>query len=68
MGAPYGRILIMHFTVLLGGFGAALFGQPLAMLILLVLLKLGADIALHLREHDKLDSEPSPVAASSGPG
>ncbi|GAB3277551.1 DUF6498-containing protein [Parahaliea aestuarii] len=51
MFAPYGRIVILHLTVLFGGFGVMALGEPLSMLVILILLKLGVDIALHLREH-----------------
>ncbi|TXS95534.1 hypothetical protein FV139_06530 [Parahaliea maris] len=51
MSAPYGRIVILHIAVIIGGIAVAALGEPLAMLVVLVLLKLAVDIALHLREH-----------------
>ncbi|WP_157976487.1 DUF6498-containing protein [Parahaliea mediterranea] len=51
MFAPYGRIVILHVAVLIGGIGVVALGEPLSMLVVLILLKLGVDIALHLREH-----------------
>jgi hypothetical protein len=51
MGAPYGRIMVLHIAIILGGFGVMALGQPVAMLLVLVLLKLGLDVKLHLREH-----------------
>lgn len=51
MGQPYGRIVILHIAVLLGGFAVVALGQPLGMLLVLVLLKAGIDVALHLKEH-----------------
>jgi hypothetical protein len=51
MGAPYGRIAILHVAIIVGGFAVMAMGQPVAMLVVLVLLKLGLDIRLHLREH-----------------
>jgi len=54
MGAPYGRIVVLHFAVIIGGFGVMALGQPVAMLVVLVLLKLGVDVRLHLREHRSL--------------
>ena len=56
MSAPYGRIVIMHCAVLLGGAAVMALGQPLGMLLVLVALKLGVDIILHLREHRKTAS------------
>ena len=54
MSAPYGRIMILHVAILLGGFAVMALGQPVAMLAVLVLLKLALDVALHLREHRAL--------------
>ena len=51
MGAPYGRIVILHIAILLGGFATMALGQPLFMLVVLVLLKTGMDVTLHLRQH-----------------
>lgn len=51
MGAPYGRIVILHVAIIIGGIGVMAMGQPVAMLVILVLLKLGLDIKLHQREH-----------------
>lgn len=54
MSAPYGRIVVLHIAIILGGIAVMALGQPLAMLLILVLLKLGVDVTLHLREHRKL--------------
>tara|TARA_R110001599_G_scaffold353231_1_gene590967 strand:- start:40578 stop:41327 length:750 start_codon:yes stop_codon:yes gene_type:complete len=54
MAAPYGRIMILHVAILLGGFAVIALGQPVAMLAVLVLLKLALDVVLHLREHRAL--------------
>lgn len=51
MGRPYGRVVVMHLTILLGGFLAMQFGAPAAALFVLVALKLGIDLAAHLRAH-----------------
>jgi hypothetical protein len=53
MLAPYGRVVIMHLTVLLGAFGTLLFGSPAFLVALLVLLKTGVDVAFHLWERQK---------------
>ena len=57
MGSPYGRIVVLHFAIILGGFGAMALGQPAALLIVLIALKLGLDIKLHLREHDRIAAD-----------
>ena len=49
--APYGRVVVLHLTVLLGGFVALAAGGPVALVALLVVLKTALDLALHVREH-----------------
>ena len=51
MKAPYKRIVILHIAVIAGGGLAQAMGQPLFMLLALIVLKLAVDIKLHLREH-----------------
>lgn len=51
MFQPYGRVVILHVTILLGGFLVMALGQPIMALLLLVVLKTGVDIAAHLRAH-----------------
>ena len=50
-GAPYGRVVVLHLTILFGAFAVALFGSPIWALLILVVLKTGFDLSLHLREH-----------------
>ena len=54
MLAPYGRLVVLHMTILFGGFAIAFLGAPIGMLLLLVILKTGLDLAGHLREHRPL--------------
>ena len=51
MMAPYGRIIVMHISILFGGFAVTFLGQPEWMLVLFVVLKIVVDLAAHLREH-----------------
>jgi len=51
MAEPYGRIMIMHVTLLAGGGLALLLGSPTAALLLLVALKISADAMAHRRQH-----------------
>ena len=51
MFAPYGRVVVLHLTILFGAFVAALLGAPIGVLIILVVLKTAFDLRLHLREH-----------------
>jgi hypothetical protein len=53
MTEPYSRVVVLHVTILAGGFLADSLGAPLAALILLVLLKTVIDLLAHLREHRK---------------
>jgi hypothetical protein len=48
---PYGRIVIMHLTILLGGFLSATIGAPLVALVLMVVLKSAVDLAAHRQQH-----------------
>ena len=54
MGAPYGRIVILHITIIIGGFAVIALGERLGMLLMLVALKIVVDIRFHLREHQRL--------------
>lgn len=45
MASPYPRIIVLHITIIFGGFLLMLLGQPLAGLVLLALLKAAFDIA-----------------------
>lgn len=51
--APYGRVIIMHVTVLFGGFATTYFGAPFGALILLIALKMVVDLMAHMRESRK---------------
>ncbi|CAN0502953.1 unnamed protein product, partial [Discosporangium mesarthrocarpum] len=51
MGEPYKRIIIMHVTIIFGGFLVMALGSALPALLLLIALKLGADLYAHLNEH-----------------
>ena len=54
MAQPYSRVVVLHLTILGGGFAAAFLGSPFWALLLLVALKTGVDVAAHRREHDAL--------------
>jgi hypothetical protein len=51
MTGPYQRIAIMHVTIIVGGFLSLALGEPLMALILLILLKMTADLRAHRRQH-----------------
>lgn len=59
MFQPYGRVMLLHVTVLIGAFLATTFGSPLPALVLLIALKTTLDLWAHLKERRKLGSLPS---------
>ena len=54
MGLPYKRMVITHVALIFGGFFLIKQGQPLAGLVLLVVLKIALDVTFHRREHRNL--------------
>ncbi|MDB5490704.1 MAG: hypothetical protein JWO78_553 [Micavibrio sp.] len=51
MFRPYGRVVILHIVILLGGFLAEKSGSSIAALLLLVVIKICIDIVLHRQIH-----------------
>jgi hypothetical protein len=51
MMRPYGRIMILHITLLLGGFLTQLLHSPLGALLVLVALKLALDLRLFWKDN-----------------
>lgn len=51
MAQPYGRVVILHLTILLGGFLVMALGSPVIGLILLISLKTFVDLKAHLKLH-----------------
>ena len=51
MTRPYGRVVVLHVTLVLGAFLIMALGEPVAALVLFVLLKTGVDLGAHLRAH-----------------
>ena len=51
MGRPYGRIVVMHVAIIAGGFFVMALKSPLPLLVILIILKAGLDVKLHLRSH-----------------
>ncbi|MEA2630714.1 MAG: hypothetical protein QOE66_933 [Chloroflexota bacterium] len=50
MFAPYGRLFILHVTIILGAFAIALTGAPETAIAILVVVKTALDLALNLAE------------------
>ena len=54
MFAPYGRLVVLHVTIIFGAILTAMTGAPVAAVVVLVVLKTALDLAFHLREHRRL--------------
>jgi hypothetical protein len=52
--SPYGRVVVLHLTILVGAFAIVILGAPIAALVVLVILKTILDLRLHLREQPSL--------------
>jgi hypothetical protein len=50
MTSPYGRVVVLHLTIIFGGLIVAALGAPIGALLVLVVLKTAFDLGLHLRE------------------
>ena len=51
MTAPYHRVIVMHLTLIFGGWIIMLMGMPTGALVVLLLLKTAVDLHAHQREH-----------------
>lgn len=54
MAQPYARVMVLHVTILLGGFLVQAAGAPILAILLLVVLKTAIDLRAHLAERAKL--------------
>ena len=59
MFAPYGRLVILHLTILLGAFAIMVIGAPVGAIAVLVALKTAMDLGFHLREHRNVAARPT---------
>jgi hypothetical protein len=53
MQQPYSRVVILHITIIFGGFFVTMLGSPVIGLIILIILKIALDLRAHLQEHSK---------------
>jgi Family of unknown function (DUF6498) len=51
MFAPYGRLVVLHITIIFGALAISFTGAPEAAVVILVVLKIALDLGLHLAEH-----------------
>jgi hypothetical protein len=59
MQQPYGRVVILHLTIIFGGFLVMILGSPVVGLIFLIVIKTVIDIRSHLQQHDKYSAKRS---------
>lgn len=62
--APYGRIVVMHLVVLSGGWLVVLFGEPVGVLVVMVVVKTIVDAVAHVRSHTGVRRAHAPVRAT----
>lgn len=58
MFAPYGRLVILHITIIVGAMAISITGAPAAALAILVALKIVLDVGFHLAEHRNVAATP----------
>jgi hypothetical protein len=63
MAQPYGRLVILHLTILLGAFVSIFLGTPVGSLLVLIVGKTALDLAFHLRQHRGVGDVPVQPAA-----
>jgi len=62
MGQPYGRVVMLHLTILIGGFLVMAMGSPIYALLILIFLKIFIDIQAHIKEHKLYIEKQAPTA------
>jgi hypothetical protein len=65
MFAPYGRLVVLHVTIIFGGFAVAFLGAPILLLVILIALKTILDLRFHLREHESTLAAPAGAPAAA---
>lgn len=64
MRAPYARVIVLHMTVLFGGWVVMLLGSPLGALIILVAIKTVVDVKAHSAERRRFGFGLAPAPAA----
>jgi hypothetical protein len=62
MARPYGRIVVMHLTIILGGVLLQALKAPAIVLVLLVGLKIAVDLVAHVRSHARYEAAAASTA------
>jgi hypothetical protein len=68
MMRPYGRVVILHLTILFGGAVAMALHSPVWALVILIALKVMIDLGAHLREREKLGRARGPGTEPAAAG
>lgn len=56
---PYGRIIALHITIILGGIVTTALGEPIWVIVILVAVKTIVDLKMHLTEHRQAARPPT---------
>ena len=68
MMRPYGRIVVLHITIIIGAFLTTALGNPLGLLVVLMVLKTLVDLAMHQSEREKYSKfDPTDIAGRKIP-
>lgn len=51
MALPYGRIVVLHLTIIFGGFATMSLGEPIWLIFIMMAVKVAVDLKMHVREH-----------------
>lgn len=64
MMGPYKRIVLIHIAIILGGMPVMMLGSPVPLLVVLIALKIGMDLWLHVRSHSLRPGQTAEEAAA----
>lgn len=65
MVRPYGRVVVLHITIVVGGFLAAFLGPSQGVLVMFVFVKIVADVMAHLREDRRVRADTQALRESA---
>jgi hypothetical protein len=68
MARPYKRIVITHVTILAGAVPVVVFGAPVALLLVLIVVKLAFDLYHHIKSHRRKSAKMEAGAEQGGSG
>lgn len=64
MARPYGRVVVLHVTIIFGAIAVTMLGAPLGAMFVLVVAKTVIDVRAHLREHTGFAGRPTILGGS----